>query len=186
LNDLGENPIGPVGDIYWMPVNMQNAKVALQEKDAPILPEPPAVADDQLPAPEPQADPALPAATTDERDSIGQYANVLSRVFRDGLGRLTSREKRDSDAISSIFRPVLNTVLELAATHHGEVSEEVSERIFRESVKAIERRAGEWKPEQADELAGPEFLRMVRSIVVNVARESAANKALKQLESTHE
>ena len=26
LTKLGENPIGPEGDIYWAPVNMQNAK----------------------------------------------------------------------------------------------------------------------------------------------------------------
>ena len=37
--ELGENPIGPVGDVYWTPVNMQNSELLLDTEsiqDQPI------------------------------------------------------------------------------------------------------------------------------------------------------
>jgi HK97 family phage portal protein len=36
LRELGENPIGPIGDVFWAPVNMQNAELMLTFTDQAV------------------------------------------------------------------------------------------------------------------------------------------------------
>lgn len=43
---------------------------------------------------------------------------------------------------------------------------------MKDSLKAIEKRASSWTPETVDEVAGPEFIKTLKSIVLNVYREA--------------
>jgi HK97 family phage portal protein len=152
LEDLGENPIGARGDDYWMPVNFQVVGA-----------------------------PAATIPTPADRNALGDYAAALGGLFRDGLGRLLAREKRDCGAMESIFRPLLDSLLAVAKGS-AELDPVVCERLVRDALKAFEKRSGDWTPEKADEIAGPEFIRLVRGMVANVGREIGAQTALKQLE----
>jgi len=161
---LGMNPGGSELDAYFAPVNMINAK-ALPDK-----------------APEPQAQP-----TAAERSVMGELTAAYIRLFRDAVGRITTRNKRDSDAIQACFRPVLVAIAEeverQAAARFGlnDGWNESQERILKDVLKSLEKRASLWTTAQADDITGAELARSVRSLLVGINREAGAASAIKGL-----
>lgn len=168
-SEMGLNPGPEELDVYWVPVNMQNAARLLDTEsiqDQPI---------DQ---------PALPAPTSEERNLLGKYRLGYLRVYRDAFGRLLAREKRDSGIISTLFSPVLHSIAELSASSYGaEISPEDSgtASVVKDVLAAFEKRVAKLPEKLTDEeteaLVAAEFTRAVRSIHINVTREVAAAKA---------
>jgi HK97 family phage portal protein len=91
--ELGENPIGPVGDVYWAPVNMQNAELTLTTES---------IQDQPIGTPPPALD-----------DTARQY----QRLYRDAVGRLAARsaDKRDLATVTQIFEPLVASIAESGA-----------------------------------------------------------------------
>jgi HK97 family phage portal protein len=160
-NDLGENPIGPEGDVYWSPVNMQNAALLLTTEstlDQPM-----------------GSDPNAPSDT--EKKSLGRLTRNLISVYRDAFGRLASRNKVDLGTISAIFTPVLRSIAASVTLDDSQVDE----AILTDVMRAMEKRATKWPASMSDaeldEIARAEFVKAVRSIGINIAKERAAAKA---------
>lgn len=177
LEDLGENPIGAPGDVFWRPVNMVDASAP-----APAVAVPAVSAE---PKTEASAEPVPVPATAADRNALGVYSRALLSVFRDSLGRLCAREKRDAVTIDCIFRPVLSSLVAVAAGG-ADLESGVSDRLIRDLCKSLEKRSAEWSAAGVEELAAVEFTRLVRSLVANVGRELGAQKALKELEGVSE
>ena len=97
------------------------------------------------------------------------------------MGRLLTRNKRDYEAISQIFTPITDTLSALAEAKYGAVETDVRAKIAKESLKALEKRSAAWVAETADEFADAELTKLTRSIVINIAKEAAAAKALREL-----
>lgn len=159
------NPISePWAEDYWMPINMTLA-------DTPLDPSNQDGAGNGT-KPDDAEDPA------DKR-----YFAHYSRFFRDAFGRVCGREKRDLKAVSAAFGPVLFSIrdacfdlaamqLRFKATAGAE-----SERFVAEYMGSMQKRSGEWKPEEADATAASELRRAIRSIRVAAFREAASLKA---------
>lgn len=186
LEELGENPIGPIGDVYWVPVNYANAETLLldpepkgeeQWKPAPDAPAqlPPASTDDSADS----ADSGDEQPTSQER-SIVQQASSITVVFRDCIGRLLNRDKRDLDTVKGIFEPALRSIVAIAVNEANHTlgtswhDEKAEERIVTECVRGLENRATKWTGEDADNVTPQEFKRALRTIAANVYRECAA------------
>ncbi len=69
----------------------------------------------------------------------------------------------------------------MAEAKYGAVETEVRAKILRESLKGLEKRSTAWLVETADQFADMELTKLTRSIVINIAKEAAAVKALKEL-----
>jgi hypothetical protein len=174
---LGMNRGGPELDVYFAPVNMQNAELLLKTEsvqDQPILADP-------------AADPNSPVPTPAERALLNPVTVAYLRLFRDAIGRFTARSKRDSEAIKACFSPVLASISEEATRQAGtefglEGNWNESEyRNVQKALKSIEERASSWTPDQAESLTGPELTRAVRSILINTYRDAGAARAMKGL-----
>ncbi|MBB6144725.1 HK97 family phage portal protein [Silvibacterium bohemicum] len=171
--ELGENPGGPELDVYLVPVNMQNAARLL---DTESLQDQPINSDPQV------------TTTPEERNLLGTFTRSCITVFRDGMGRLAHRNKRDFEAISTIFKPVLRSIANLSIEHNGlplTGSADPADGVIDDALKAIEKRAAKW-PEsvtdaEIDSLAQTEFTKAVRSIHANITREIAASRAISAL-----
>ena len=168
LEELGENPIGPVGDIYWTPVNMVNSETLLVKPEAePAAP------------PEAQDTPAAQVPTADER-SIVQRADCLTLVFRDAVGRLTYRNDRTLANIRATLEPVIRSLTALSIDYVNQQTgstwndEAELDKIVTDVCKSIEKRADKWTPETADAIAPDEFRKALRGIASAVYREIGA------------
>jgi HK97 family phage portal protein len=181
LEKLGENPIGPEGDVYLVPVNMQNAERLLDTdsiQDQPIPNE-----NDSDTASPALANSAPAAGEDDEEHILQRYSLAYMRMFHDSFGRLWARDKRDLRTISSIFDPLFLSIAdhcmeELRASFGEFVSAESALKHARSAIEGMARRAMHWT--QADDSAAiekSEFLRAVRSIYINLSRDAAAAKA---------
>jgi hypothetical protein len=162
--ELGENPIGPVGDVYWTPVNMQNSKLLLDTEsiqDQPVGTEPPA-----------------------QNDAARQYL----RLYRDAVGRLAARsaDKRDLATVTQIFEPLVASIAELGAerakrnTRSPEWQYEPAQAIAGYLVKLTER-AATWKPEDLDSIAAQELQKVTKTLTLAAHRSIAEHVALKGL-----
>jgi hypothetical protein len=183
LEDLGKNPIGPVGDVYLVPVNMQNAERLLDTEsmqDQPIGADP--NADPNAP-PAPKA-PVVP--TKEEKALLGRFTRGYIPVFNDAFIRLLKRDKRDLETISALLRPIFRSIADASMEQNGS-TDAVPESIIDDLLKSIVHRAAKWpaRPEEtaAAELAREEFLRALRSIHINVSREAAAARAAEEIQS---
>jgi HK97 family phage portal protein len=169
LEDLGKKSIGPAGDVFFAPVNMVNL--------------------DQLlaPATDSEAEPTSgeDVPTPAERNLIRDYASAMTTVFRDGLGRLVAREKRDLDSVSAIFKPLVSSLVKLSEERSGELDPAVADKITKDVLKTIEKRCSDWNTDGADDIASNEFVRVIRAVVVNVAREAAAKAAIRELDELY-
>jgi HK97 family phage portal protein len=169
LEKLGENPIGPEGDIYWAPVNMQNAARLLDTEpiqDQPIGTEP--------------NDPP----TEQQRSLFAGYVPAFAGVFKDAIGRVTQRSKRDADSLSPILAPVLASIVSMVTTEarrQFSLSDtwQPSDRIVRDYVKAASSRAPEWTTESRDQVASSELIRAIKSIHIGVFRDAGAAVAIR-------
>jgi HK97 family phage portal protein len=161
--ELGENPIGPVGDVYWTPVNMQNSELLLDTEsiqDQPI---------GQQPV---------------EGDTGRQYL----RLYRDAVGRLAARspDKRDLPTVMQIFEPLVASIAELGAerakrnTRSPEWQYEPAKAIAGYLQKLTERAAA-WKPEDLDSIAAQELQKVTKTLTLAAHRSIAEHVALKGL-----
>jgi len=173
---LGDNPIpGLAGSCYWMPVNMQDANFPNQ--GGGNAPEPEDDPEDTDPlAGDDSGDNTADPLTDDQRSLPAAAAFV--KLFRDGMGRLLSRDKRDYEAISHIFTPLVDTLATLAEAKYGAVEADVRAKLLKEALKGLEKRSGAWLLETADEFADAELTKLTRAVVINIAKEAAAKKAL--------
>lgn len=182
---LGENP-GPAElDVYRVPVNMQSAKTLLTTES--IQDQPAGGAKDQGgqdPADVQDPEKGPPAPTPAERKLLGVYARTFSGLYRRGFRQLCRRDKRDLGAIHATIGPVLKGVADLALEMNSapaDRAEQLAGDLVADVLKNLEKRAAKWPAAiaeaDADELAGPEFLRAVRSIHINAAKETFAARA---------
>lgn len=182
--ELDMNPIGPAGDIYWSPVNMQNSERLL---DTESMQDQPIGAD---PNGQDGSDAGAPAAkgkdspSAQDRNLLGRFTRGYIPVFCDGFTRLLKRDKRDSDAVSALLGPVFRSIAEASMEHNGS-TESAPEAVIEDLVKSMTGRAAKWPAQLAEadaaELARTEFIRALRSIHINISREYAGRKAMKQL-----
>jgi HK97 family phage portal protein len=159
LEDLGENPVGPEGDVLWAPVNMTNAK-NLVNPSAPPTPD------------------------QSERAILSQYAPAFISLFRDAVGRATARTQRSIDSLSAIFTPLLVSISAVfidAARAQFSLTDTwnpATDKLIREHLKSIEKRAAGWTADKADEITGLELQKAVRALHINIYRDAGAAVAL--------
>jgi HK97 family phage portal protein len=165
LEKLGENPIGPEGDVYWAPANMINAANLIAKAPDP--------------SPEPLLDPPTPA----QRSLFDSYIPAFAGLFGDAVGRVTTRSKRDAESITPILLPVLDSIASLVETEARSQFNlpdawKPSDKIIRDCIKSISSRADNWTPETKMQNASTELNKAIRSIHVNTYREAGAAVAL--------
>jgi HK97 family phage portal protein len=163
LRELGENPIGPEGEIFWAPSNMQNSKLLLDTEsiqDQPI---------GQQPV---------------EGDTGRQYL----RLYRDAVGRLASRspDKRDLNTVMQIFEPLVASIGESGAerakrsTNAPEWQYEPAKAIT-DYLQKLTERAANWKTEDLDTIASQELQKVTKTLTLAAHRSVAEHVALKGL-----
>jgi hypothetical protein len=169
LEKLGENPIGPEGDIYWAPVNMQNAARMLDTES---------LQDQPIGGPQPTPEP-----TPAQRSMFEAYVPAFTGLFNDAVGRITTRSKRDTDALTPILSPVLESISQVVV---AEARSQFrlpdawmpSDKIVRDCIKSVATRAYDWKPETKAQNAGIEMNKAIRTIHLGIYREAGAAVAL--------
>ena len=172
---LGDNPGGPELDVYMVPVNMQNAARLLDTESMQDQPIGTGTA-----APE---DPAAETPTPAERAAIGPLTTAYLRLFRDAVGRITARNKRDYRDIAACFSPVLTSISEeitrqaSAEFNLADGWNVLEERTVHAVLKSIRNRAGDWLPADSEKISAVELTRAVRSILLNTYREAGAARA---------
>jgi HK97 family phage portal protein len=164
--ELGENPIGPQGDIYYAPLNMQNALLTLDTQ------------------------PTQPAVVPDAavRDTLATPAAHMLTLYRDAVGRLAARaaDKRDLQTVRKIFEPLAASIAELGAdsakrcTNAPEWLYEPSKAIADYLSKLTERSAT-WNPDELDSIAAQELNRLTKTLTLAAHRSIAEYTALKGL-----
>jgi len=166
LEKLGENPIGPEGDIYWAPVNMTNAANLI------------------APAADPSPLPLLDPPTESQRNLFDSYIPAFNSLFKDAVGRATQRSKRDVDTLTPILSPVLDSIASIviaeARAQFG-LSDTwtPSDKIARDYLKGASTRAADWTAENRDQAAAAELSKAIRTTHLNIFREAGAALALK-------
>lgn len=179
--DMGKNPIGPEGDVYWAPVNMQNSALLLSTE--PTLDQP--VGSDPGGDGNKGGKTAAPPSEG-ERNLLGKYTTAYITVFRDAFQRLAKRDKRDLEAVTALIGPVLASIADAAGAESG-LPEEQRQAIVADVLAAMQKRAAKWAADMAeadvDAAAQGEFVKLVRSLHVNLAREAAALKALHEVQA---
>jgi HK97 family phage portal protein len=169
LRELDMDLIGPEGDVYFAPVNMQNLERLLDTEpvqDQPIGADPNAL--DPV-----EAEPA-------EQKMMGKLTRAYWPVFSDSFTRLLKRDKRDYEAISALFRPVFRSIAEASCDSQGS-PQTADEALVDDALRGLEKRAAKWQSADAGELAQAEFVKAIRSIHINVSRGIAAQRASQQL-----
>ena len=156
---LGENPIGPAGDVYWAPVNMTNAANLI------------------APAPDPSPLPLLDPPTESQRSLFRDYIPTFSGLFTDAVGRVATRTKRDVETITPILSPVLDSILKLCAQearHAFNLPDtwNPSERVCRDHLKSVVTRCGAWTEQTKQEAASTELAKAIRSLRIGVFSEA--------------
>jgi hypothetical protein len=177
---LGENAGGPELDVYYAPVNMQDAKRLLDTESLQDQPIAGALPVD--PNAKPGDDPEQP--TPGERGMLGQYRAAFILQFRAAIDSVLTREKVDAEAIATVFRTPLEALAKRALEYHGALPDEIDAQfagVVADQLKAMGKRSAKWDGLTAEDLARTEFLKVVRSIHINASRELAAGKAIKQL-----
>jgi HK97 family phage portal protein len=150
---LGMNPLGgPEGAITWAPVNMQDAARLLTTES---------IQDQPL-----DGAPGMPPQT---RSMFAGYCSSLLSVYKDAIGRVTTRSRRDLETLSPILAPVIQSMVELVEVEarnqfHLDNSWHVSDKTGREYLKSAATRAADWKVEDKNAVATSEFGKAIRSI----------------------
>ena len=168
LEKLGENPIGPEGDIYWAPVNMTNA-VNLIAK-----------------APDPEPELLLDPPTQSQRSLFGNYLPAFTGLFNDAVGRITSRSKRDVETISPILSPVLASISSIITTEARAEFKLTdtwmpADKSIREYLKGVAVRSTDWMPETREQVSGAELSKAIRSLHIGIYREAGAAVATRNI-----
>lgn len=178
--ELGENPVGAQGDVYLYPTNMGNAKQLL-------LPAPTGKQQNTEQQNTGQQDtenkPATP--TAQERNIVHSLTASYMVLFQDAITRYSSRSKKDSAQLTTVFKPLLVTIADqverqaasqFSLDHgwHGDL-----ESVVRDHLKAMEKRSAAWTPEKAEETTATELTKAIRSLTINIFRAAGAAVALK-------
>ena len=191
---LGENPGPPELNVYRVPVNMQAASTLLNTEsiqDQPLAGKAPSTAPVAPNEPDPKGtDAGETAPTPAERKLLGVYATAFAGLYSRAFRKLYGRDKRDSAAVQATIGPILRCVADLAlemASAPAESREVTAESLVDDVIKGMDKRAAKWPAglEQTgvNELAGPEFLKAVRSIHINASRELSAARAAQEVQS---
>jgi HK97 family phage portal protein len=170
--ELGEDTIGPEGDIYLVPVNMQNSARLLDTEsiqDQPV--------GETAPAPDAAVRNILATSTT-------HYL----RLCRDVVGRLAARpaDKRTDDTVTRLFEPLAASVADLAtdsaraSTNAPEWQPEPSKAITEYLTKLTER-SSKWNVDDLDAIAAQELHKLTKTLTLNAHRSIAEHVALKGL-----
>jgi hypothetical protein len=119
----------------------------------------------------------MPGAKKKQKKSVlRSYELAFALVFRDAMGRMVRREKRDAEAVSAIFGPVLASVARYAI---GSRELDVGP-LVEAAERSLTARAHKFSDADAD--GRVEFHRMVRLIHIGAEREAAAQAADKETE----
>jgi hypothetical protein len=110
---------------------------------------------------------------------LGRYTQAYINVWNDSFKRLLKRDKRDSAAINGIFTPVMQSIAELSA---GAV-EPVPDGIVAAALAAMTKRAASWPADVPSETVEAEFIKAVRTIHINIAKEVSAAHAVAEVAS---
>jgi hypothetical protein len=169
--ELGENPIGPEGDVYWYPTNMGNSSQLLNQADTePITQQP------------------IDADVSSARNTLGTSVALFIRLYRDAVGRLAARpaEQRDLVTVTKIFEPLAASIAEMGAesakrsTAAPEWQHEPAKDISAYLQKLTER-AATWKADNLDFIAAQELHKVTRAMTLSAHRSIAECAALKGL-----
>lgn len=172
--ELGENPIGPEGDVYWYPTNMANsAQLLNQANTEPITQQPIA---------------KTTAEHSSERSLPAVVPSPFTRLYRDAVGRLAARpaHTRDLSTVSKIFEPLIASIAEIGAesakrsTDAPEWQYEPAKAIS-EYLQKLTERSATWKPEELDAIAAQELQKVTRAMTIAAHRSIAEYAALKGL-----
>ncbi len=172
--ELGEDTIGPEGDIYLVPVNMQNSARLLDTEsiqDQPV--------GETAPTPDGTVRNVLATSTT-------HYL----RLCRDAVGRLAARpaDKRGLETVTRLFQPLAASVADLAADSartstnapqwHHEPAKAIADYLER-----LTERAAKWNNvDDLDSIAAQELHKLTKTLTLNAHRSIAEHVALKGLE----
>lgn len=162
LAELGQNPIGPEGDVYLYPLNMGNATQLLKSPDA---------------------------EQTDETEpTLGSFRSAYFRLFRDAVGKVCHREKRDLSAVTSAFEAVLSSIAALsednARTRLGQPDfTHDASKLIRDHLAKLTQRATDWTADKADEITATELTKAVKAIAFDANRAAATFSVSKELQT---
>jgi HK97 family phage portal protein len=167
--ELGENPIGPEGDVYWYPTNMGNSAQLLNQANTEPITQQPIGADIA-------------------RHTLGLNFSQYRRLYRDAVGRLADRpvEKRDLATVKRIFEPVVSAIADLSAesayrsTDAPEWQHEPAKHIA-EYMQKLTERSAVWQLGDLDSIAVQELKKVTRAITLAAHRSIAEFAALKGL-----
>jgi hypothetical protein len=115
----------------------------------------------------------------DQPDDLIGDGSRYSFLFQDALNRVCVREKRDSETVSTAFKPVLATIandlMRVAQTEFkaAAIPIEISSKVVADQIAGMAKRADEWKSETSD----GELAKAVRSLRIAIFREVAVQKA---------
>ena len=161
---LGLNPVAPEqgGDVVIAPLNYQNAASFVK--------------------PDPTSD--------DDTPDLGQFRSAFLSVFRDGVGRLASRdaEKRTAESARTIFSPILQSLAQTAGDN-AKRSAGTPEWTFEhgkataEYLSKLAGRAQKWDTGDLDAIAATEMTKAARTLSLAAHRAAAETTALKGLNS---
>ena len=159
--ELGENPIGPEGDVYLVPLNMGNATDLLRP-------------------------PAIETEDADSTASLGSYRSAFHRLFRDAVGKTIHRSKRDLPAISSTFQALLESIAQLTVENtrsrmDAPDFQHDSAKVIREYLAKLTERATAWTAEGADAIAVQELTKAVKALAFDATRAAAHYTVTKDL-----
>ena len=161
LRELGENPIGPTGDVYLYPTNMGNSEQLLKQVDTEPITQQPI-----------------------ENDTARQYL----RLYRDAVGRLAARsvDKRDLTTVTQIFEPLVASIAEHGAerakrsTRSSEWQFEPTKSIA-DYLQKLTERSTTWKLDDLDSITAQELQKVTKTLTLAAHRSVAEFVALKGL-----
>ncbi len=168
---MGLNPGGPELDVYLIPVNYQNAKLALTVEsiqDQPI---------------------DTPAPTPEEQKMLGSYTRGYISLYKVAFQKLLGRNRRDSVAIDNLFRPLLRAISDSALGIEGfpNPAGDSLDGVITDALRSMARRVAKWSEviPEADVVtyASTEFNKAIRAIHIGAAKELATRRAVAQLEA---
>jgi hypothetical protein len=108
-------------------------------------------------------------------------------LFRDAVGRTTARTKRDLDGITTVFSSLLDSLSGLftdAARTQFKLTDAWkpdTDKLVREHLRGIEKRAADWTPEQSEQSTGIELNKAVRALHIKIFRDAGAAVAITNL-----
>lgn len=138
--ELGENPVAGL-DTFLVPANMMSA--------------------DRVNQP-----------TADEKSALRNYRNAYLSLFKDAVTRICQAEpsKRDLAEITQTFAPLAESLAWLGSNSRGFDLSDNGESIKAATypyLQSLAARAKQWKPEEAELIAGNELTIAVRSLTYN-------------------